>query len=90
VGESNDLENKLMAEGNDDQRDQNQVTHPSRREVIRLLGGSALLGPFFVSGCFSRDPLSPDHDANPQLLLDAQAATGVSPQPLILFVPGHE
>jgi hypothetical protein len=89
VGESNDLENKLMAEGNDDQRDQNQVTHPSRREVIRLLGGSALLGPFFVSGCFSRDPLSPDHDANPQLLLDAQAATGVSPQPLILFVPGY-
>jgi hypothetical protein len=75
-----------MAERSEDQRAQNEVTHPSRREVIRVLGGTALLGPLVVSGCFSRDPLSPDDDSGPQLRLNAQANQGALP--LILYVSG--
>jgi hypothetical protein len=77
-----------MAEGSKGQRDQNELTHPSRREVIRVLGGSALLGPFVWSGCFSRDPLSPDDDSGLQAQLSVQA-NEECPLPLILFVPGY-
>ena len=77
-----------MAERSEGPRDQNELTHPSRREVIRVLGGSALLGPFIWSGCFSRDPLSPDDDSGPPLRLNTQAALVNPNQPLILWVPG--
>jgi len=78
----------MMAERSKDQHALNEVAHTSRREVIRVLGGTALLGPFVLSGCFSRDPLSPDDDSGLQLRLNAQASEEC-PLPLILFVPGY-
>jgi hypothetical protein len=76
-----------MANEHESPHGQDELTHPSRREVIRLLGGSALLGPFFISGCVSRDPLSPDDDTDLQARLSVQA-NEECPLPLILFVPG--